>query len=57
MQNIRPVHFSDGCSNLANTSRRRNKTIRKPFATEHWYHVDCPLPLSQTELESSKTLT
>ncbi len=30
MRDIKPGQSSDGCSNLAITSRRRNKTVRKP---------------------------
>src|SRR6266566_5832543 len=40
MGDIRPGHFSYGCSNLAKTSRGRNKTIRKTFAATYSYSFD-----------------
>jgi hypothetical protein len=38
MRDIRPTTFLGGCSNLAKTSRRRNKNIRKLCATEPSYY-------------------
>jgi hypothetical protein len=37
MPDISPAHATDGCSNLAKTSRERNKTIRKTLVGEDSY--------------------